>query len=132
MFDLKSRLLIVDDMLTMRKIVVKSCRELGFSDFTEAEDGNAAWEKLISASPAINLIISDWNMPNCTGLDFLKKVRQDPKYAKLPFVLLTAEAEASQVKEAVMAGVTNYIVKPFTVPTLKEKLEAAHARFLKG
>ncbi len=128
MFDLKFRVLIVDDMLTMRKLVTKACKDIGFSDFTEAADGNLAWEKLTTAMPAINLIISDWNMPNCSGLDFLKKVRSDAKYAKLPFLLLTAEAEQKQVVEAIQAGVTGYIVKPFTTDTLKEKLEGAHKK----
>lgn len=131
MFDLKSRLLIVDDMLTMRKLVSKACREIGFTDITEAADGNLAWTALTAANPPINLVISDWNMPNCSGLDFLKKVRADSKLMKLPFVLLTAEAEVSQVKEAVAAGVTNYIVKPFTANTLREKLEIAHQKTLK-
>lgn len=131
MFDLKSRILIVDDMLTMRKLVIKSCKEIGFSDFTEAADGNLGWDKLTTAEPAINLIISDWNMPNCSGLEFLKKVRRDPRYAKMPFVLLTAEAEAGQVVEAVQAGVTSYIVKPFTTAALSAKLEAASLKFIK-
>lgn len=132
MFDLKTRVLIVDDMSTMRKLVTKSCKDIGFADFTEAPDGAKAWEALVAANPPIGLVISDWNMPNCSGLDFLKQVRADARYAKLPFVLLTAEAEQSQVVEAVKAGVTNYIVKPFTTETLKQKLEAAHAKVLKG
>lgn len=131
MFDLKSRLLVVDDMLTMRKLVVKACRDIGFSDFTEAADGNLAWEKLTAAPQPINLVISDWNMPNCSGLELLKKVRADAKYAKLPFVLLTAEAEVTQVTEALAAGVTNYIIKPFTTDILREKLEVAHRKVSK-
>lgn len=132
MFDLKSRILIVDDMLTMRKLVVKACKEIGFSDFLEAEDGNKAWDVLSQANPVVNLIISDWNMPNCSGLDFLKRVRRDSRFFKTPFILLTAEAEISQVMEAVQAGVTTYIVKPFTAATLSEKLTEAYKKTSKG
>lgn len=128
MFPLNTRILILDDMLTMRKIVTKTLKEIGFTDIQEAEDGQKGWEKLKAANPPIQLVVSDWNMPNFTGLELLKAVRADASFAKLPFVLLTAEAEAHQVKEAMMAGVTNYIIKPFTADTLKQKLEQAHKK----
>ncbi len=128
MFDLKSKVLIVDDMLTMRKLVTKACKEIGFTDFTEAADGKLAWEVINAANPPIELIISDWNMPNCSGLDLLKRVRGDSRFKHLPFVLVTAEAEKTQVVEAVKAGVSNYVVKPFTPAQLTEKLEAAHKK----
>jgi two-component system chemotaxis response regulator CheY len=128
MFDLKTRILIVDDMLTMRKLVGKVCKEIGFTDLTEASDGIKAWEAIAAASPPISLIISDWNMPNCTGIDLLKRVRCDSRFGKLPFVLVTAEAEQHQIVEAVKAGVSNYVVKPFTTEGLKEKLEAVHKK----
>ena len=128
MFDLKTRILVIDDMMTMRKIVNKNLKELGFTDLQEAADGNLAWTALTAANPPIQLIISDWNMPNCSGLELLKKVRADAKYAKVPFIMLTAEAEATQVKEAVISGVTNYIIKPFTADALKQKLEQAHKK----
>jgi two-component system chemotaxis response regulator CheY len=123
MFDSSTRVLIVDDMMTMRKIVGKSCKEIGFSDLLEAADGAKAWEVLQSAQPMVGLIISDWNMPNSSGLDFLKRVRSDGRFKQVPFVLLTAESEGHQVAEAVKAGVDNYIVKPFTSEVLKLKLE---------
>lgn len=128
MFDPKTRILVVDDMMTMRKLVIKCCKDIGFSDFVEAADGALAWEALKNASPAIGLVISDWNMPNTSGLEFLKKVRADATFGKLPFVLVTAEAEQHQVVEAVKAGVSNYVVKPFTAQILKEKLEAVHKK----
>lgn len=130
MFDKKSRLLIVDDMNTMRKIVSKNCRELGFLDITEAADGNLAWQAIISAQPPFDIIISDWNMPNCTGLELLKRVRADEKYAKLPFLLVTAESEQSQIIEAIKAGVSTYIVKPFSPGTLQEKMEAVYKKIV--
>lgn len=128
MFDLKTKILVIDDMMTMRKIVIKNLKELGYTDIIEAADGNLGWTALTAAEPPVQLVISDWNMPNCSGLELLKKVRADAKYAKVPFVLLTAEAEAAQVKEALVAGVTNYILKPFTADSLKQKLEQTHKK----
>lgn len=130
MFDLKTRVLIVDDMSTMRKIVMKVCKELGFTDLQEAADGAQAFEVITNSNPPIGLIISDWNMPNCTGLDLLKRVRGDSRFKKLPFILVTAEAEQHQILEAVKAGVDQYVVKPFNQETLKVKLELAHKKFL--
>ena len=127
MFDLNTKILVVDDMKTMRKIVIKSLSTIGFSQFAEAEDGQKAWDTL-NADDDIGLIISDWNMPNCTGLELLKRVRSDSGRGKLPFVLLTAEGESGQVTEAVVAGVDNYIVKPFSSQTLSEKLEQTHKK----
>lgn len=128
MFDPKTKVLVVDDMLTMRKIVMRSCRDLGFSDIVEAPDGSKAWDILSAAGAGFGLVISDWNMPICTGLDLLKKVRADEKLNKTPFVLLTAESEVAQVTEALKAGVDNYIIKPFTPETLQKKLEDAYKK----
>ncbi len=130
MFDPKTKILIVDDMLTMRKLVAKICKELGFSDITEAVDGIKAWEAISTASPPFGLVISDWNMPNCTGLDLLKRVRADPRFVKLPFVMVTAEAEQHQIVDAMKSGVSNYVIKPFTAEILKGKLETAHQKSL--
>lgn len=127
MFDPTTKVLVVDDMMTMRKIVVKACKDIGFSDITEAPDGQKAWEA-IQATPSIGLVISDWNMPNCTGLDLLKRVRADSRFKNIPFVLLTAESEGHQVAEAVKSGVDNYIVKPFTPELLQRKLEETHKK----
>jgi two-component system chemotaxis response regulator CheY len=128
MFDLKTKFLVIDDMMTMRKIVTKNLKDLGYNDIVEAADGNLGWAALDTANPPIQAVISDWNMPNCSGLELLKKVRADARFAKLPFVMLTAEAEAAQVKEALVAGVTNYIIKPFTPEMLKVKLEQTHKK----
>lgn len=123
MFPANTKILVVDDMMTMRKIVTKGLKDLGYSDIQEAADGNLAWAALDAANPPFQLIVSDWNMPNCSGLDFLKKLRADARFKTIPFIMLTAEAEAHQVKEAILAGVTNYITKPFTGETLKQKIE---------
>jgi two-component system chemotaxis response regulator CheY len=130
MFDPKTRILVIDDMLTMRKLVSKVCKELGFTDITEAADGAKGWEAVNAASPPFGLIISDWNMPNSTGLDLLKRIRTDSRFAKLPFVLVTAEAEQHQVVEAVKAGVSAYVVKPFNAEALKGKLEAVYQKIV--
>lgn len=122
MFDKKTRVLVVDDMLTMRKIVIKILTEMGFTDVIQATDGDEAWNALITSPVPIGLVISDWNMPNCTGLDFLKKVRASDKYKSTPFLLVTAEAEQKQVIEAVKAGVDQYVVKPFSREALMGKL----------
>jgi two-component system chemotaxis response regulator CheY len=128
MFDLSTKVLIVDDMMTMRKLVGKVCKEIGFTDMVEAGDGIQAWEKIQNSSPPIGLIISDWNMPNCSGLDLVKRIRADSRFGKTPFLMVTAEAEQHQVIEALKAGVDNYVVKPFNAPTLIEKLEAIHKK----
>lgn len=129
MFDPKTKVLVVDDMLTMRKVVTKILRELGFTDIQEAVDGKEAWAKVkASEATPFGLIISDWNMPNMTGLDFLKQVRADAKLAKTPFLLVTAEAEATQVGEAIKSGVDQYVVKPFSKDSLKVKLESAYKK----
>ena len=88
MFDLKTRILVVDDMRTMRLIVSKACRSIGFTDITEAADGALAWQEISSAAVPFGLIISDWNMPNCSGLDLLKRVRGDKRFSHLPLYWL--------------------------------------------
>lgn len=128
MFDAKTKILVVDDMAMMRKAVSKFCQGFGFSDITEAVDGVDAWTKISEAKPPFELIISDWNMPNCTGIDLLKRVRADGRVGKTPLLMVTAEKEKDQILEAVKAGVSGYVVKPFTPEILKEKLEAMHAK----
>ena len=128
MFPPNTRILVCDDMMTMRKIVGKTLKELGFTDIQEAADGAIGWDIITKSNPPIGLVVSDWNMPNCTGLELLKKIRADATHAKIPLILVTAEAEAHQVKEAVMAGVNNYVMKPFTSETLKAKLEQTYKK----
>jgi two-component system chemotaxis response regulator CheY len=129
MFDLLTQVLVVDDMTTMRKIVMKTLRDIGFSNFKEAADGSQAWEVITSSQPPIGIVISDWNMPNCTGLDLLKRVRADSRFKKLPFMLVTAEAEQHQIMDAVKAGVDQYVVKPFTKESLMDKLSLVHKKY---
>lgn len=115
------KILIVDDFPTMRRIVKQLLQQLGYRVFFEADDGAKGFE-LLKSTPGIEFIVSDWNMPNMTGLEFLKAVRADPKFKKMPFLMVTAEAEKENIIEAVKSGVSNYIVKPFTGQILKEKM----------
>jgi two-component system chemotaxis response regulator CheY len=119
--DTSIKVLIVDDFATMRRIVKGVLKQLGFNNIIEAEDGNAALEEL--RKEKIGLIVSDWNMPNMSGLDLLKVVRGDDQFKNIPFIMVTAEGQKENVIEAVKSGVSNYIVKPFTPETFNEKLQ---------
>ncbi len=119
--DTSIRVLVVDDFATMRRILKNILKQLGFKNFVEADDGITAWEVLEEQS--IDLIISDWNMPKMSGIDLLKKVRASDTYKKTPFLMVTAEAQKQNVIEAVQAGVSNYVVKPFTAEAIFEKLD---------
>ncbi len=124
MFDLKTRILVVEDAPSMRSLIVKALNELGYVDILEAEDGEKGYSVLTSTSPKIGLVLSDWNMPNCTGLEFLKKVRKTPEFEKTPFLMITSNNELQHTLDAVMEGVSNFIVKPFTKDVLRDKLKA--------
>ncbi len=119
--DTSIKVLVVDDFATMRRIVKGVLKQLGFKDIIEADDGTSALNEL--KKQKVGLIVSDWNMPKMTGLELLKKVRADEELKSIPFVMVTAEGQKENVIEAVKAGVSNYIVKPFTPETLSEKLE---------
>ena len=116
------RILTVDDFSTMRKIVKNILRQLGYENIVEADDGTTALDVL--KQEKVDFIISDWNMPNMTGLDLLKTVRADKSLKDIPVLLVTAEALKENVVEAVKAGVNGYIVKPFTEEVLKEKIDS--------
>jgi len=119
--DTSMKVLVVDDFATMRRIIKGVLKQLGFSNIIEAEDGNLALEEL--KKEEIGLIVSDWNMPNMSGLDLLKAVRGDENLKDTPFIMVTAEGQKESVIEAVKAGVSNYIIKPFTSETFGEKLK---------
>ena len=114
------RVLIVDDFSTMRRIIKNILRQLGFNNILEADDGTSAWEVL--NRDQIDFIISDWNMPQMTGIEQMRKVRASEEFADLPFLMVTAEAQQENIIEAVQAKVSNYIVKPFTAETLGQKI----------
>ncbi len=120
------KILVVDDFSTMRRIIKNLLRELGFTNVSEADDGQTALPKLQSGD--FDLLITDWNMPGMTGIDLLRAVRADEKLANLPVLMVTAEARREQIIAAAQAGVNGYIIKPFTASTLKEKLEKIFER----
>jgi len=125
------KILVVDDFPTMRRIVKTLLKQNGFHNFVDAEDGEQAY-RILQEHGDFEMIISDWNMPNMTGLEFLKTVRSDAKFKHLPFLMVTAEAEKENIIEAVKSGVSNYIVKPFTGQALKDKLEKIDAMLKKA
>lgn len=117
--------LVVDDFKTMRRIIRSQLEEIGFRDIEDAADGEAALQVLNRRD--IHLIISDWNMQPMTGLEFLREVRLDDRYKNVPFIMVTAESKVENVRMAREAGVTNYVVKPFTAQTLQQKIAASFA-----
>jgi two-component system chemotaxis response regulator CheY len=117
----KIKILVVDDFATMRKVIRNLLKQSGFENVVEAEDGVLALKELKSTK--IDFVISDWNMPNMTGIELLRAVRADGDLSKLPFLMVTAESLKENVVEAVKAGVNDYIVKPFTHEVLGEKID---------
>jgi two-component system chemotaxis response regulator CheY len=116
------RILIVDDFPIMRGIIKRMLnKRFGLTNIVEADDGVKAWSFLNEGK--IDLMICDWNMPNMTGISLLKKVREDKRFANLPFIMVTAEGKKENVIEATKAGVTGFIVKPFTAKDLGKKLK---------
>lgn len=120
-FDPDMRVLIVDDFSTMRRIVRNILRQIGLNNVVEADDGTTAWDVLNREK--IDFIVSDWNMPKMTGIELLRKVRSSEQFADTPFLMVTAEAQQENIIEAVQAKVSNYIVKPFTADTMKQKID---------
>jgi two-component system chemotaxis response regulator CheY len=118
-FDIK--VLVVDDFATMRRIIKNALKEIGFKNIREAEDGKNALNLMKKEN--IGLVLSDWNMPNMNGLDLLKSVRDDENLTDTPFIMVTAEGQKDNIIEAVKFGVNNYIMKPFTADTIREKIE---------
>ena len=119
--DLKMKILVVDDMSTMRRIIKNALQQIGFSNVDEAEDGKGALQKL--RNDQFNLVISDWNMPVMNGLELLKEIRGDSNLKDTPILMVTAESKKENILEAIQSGASNYIVKPFTAQTLQEKIE---------
>jgi two-component system chemotaxis response regulator CheY len=118
--DLNMKVLIVDDFATMRRILRNILKQIGLKNITEAENGKAALKEL--RSDKFDLVLCDWNMPEMPGIELLNQVRSDEQLKGIPFVMVTAEAKKENILEAVKAGVSSYIVKPFTAETVGEKL----------
>lgn len=120
------KVLVVDDFATMRKIVKNVLKQINIENVVEAENGKHALNVL--KSEEIDLIISDWMMPEMTGIEFLKACKEDDEKKKIPFIMVTAEGQKDSVMEAIKSGVDNYIVKPFTPDKLKDAIDKARAR----
>ncbi len=114
------RVLTVDDSPTMRRIIVNSLKKIGFDDIIEADNGVQGLEML--ESNEVDLIITDWNMPEMNGEQFVKKLRSDDKYKDTPIIMITTRGMKDDVLTAVKMGVNGYVVKPFTPEILKQKL----------
>jgi len=120
MLNPEMNVLVVDDAATMRRIVRSLLRELGIKNVREAEDGEMAFEDL--KRQKADLVVSDWAMPKMTGIELLRAIRQDEALKEIPVLMVTAESKKENIMEAVQAGVSNYIVKPFNSKTLEDKL----------
>jgi len=120
------KVLVVDDFATMRKIIKNVLKQINIEDVLEAESGKHALSVL--KNDPVDLIISDWIMPEMTGIEFLKACKGDDAYKGIPFIMVTAEAQKDNIMEAIKSGVDNYIVKPFTPDKLKDAIDKAKAR----
>ena len=125
MFPKTTRVLLVDDAISMRLTLKSFLGSIGLEDVVEAANGNEAWEQMTSSAKPIGLILCDQNMPECTGLEFLRKLRAQPQWVNLPFIFVTSETDKAVLIEAVKTGATAYLVKPIQLEDVKKKLEYA-------
>jgi two-component system chemotaxis response regulator CheY len=116
------KFLVVDDSVTMRRIVVNTLKALGYNKYVEAEHGRDALEKLDSDGE-INFVITDWNMPVMSGLELTKAIRNNEKVKALPILMVTTRGVKEDIVQALQAKVSNYVVKPFTPQILKDKID---------
>ena len=121
------RILIVDDSRVMRQIVTRTLRQAGYSGHDLVEAGNGVEGLAAVAQHEPDLVLSDWNMPEMNGIDFVRNLRATPQGKSVPVLMVTTNAANADVAEALKAGVNNYVVKPFTADTLKEKINAVAA-----
>ena len=114
------RFLVVDDSVTMRRIIVNSLQGIGFTDVVEAGDGRQALDRF---QPDVGFIITDWNMPIMSGVEFARELRARPDGHTVPILMVTTRSSREDIVAAVEAGINNYILKPFTPQVLKEKID---------
>jgi two-component system chemotaxis response regulator CheY len=117
---LQNKILIVDDVLSMRRLTKEILRDSGFTYVFEAQDGQEALA--LMRKIRVNLVICDWNMPIMSGIEYFKAVKEDAKLAKTPFIMLTSSSEITKVKEAIEAGITSYVIKPYKPADLMKKV----------
>ena len=115
------KILVVDDIMTMRSLLRHQLRQFGFEEIETAENGVVALKKLLTQK--FDLVIADWNMPGLTGISLLRAVREKPELKHIKFLMVTAEAKEENILDAKEAGVDDYILKPFAPATLREKID---------
>lgn len=116
---MSTRVLVADDSSTMRKIILRSLQAVGVPEAAEAGDGDEAIRMFHEGT--YDLVLTDWNMPGKNGLEVIQEIRKTNQ--NVPIIMVTTEAEKTRVLEAIQAGVSDYLVKPFTADTLRQKLE---------
>lgn len=116
------RILVVDDSTTMRRILVNTLNKLGYADVVDGSNGREGLERMAAAP--VDLVITDWNMPEMSGIEFIRSIRGHDKFKSIPVLMVTTNAAKDDIVEALKAGVNNYVVKPFTPEVIKEKIEA--------
>lgn len=119
---LQRKILIVDDVLSMRSLTKAILREAGFTHVFDAPDGQEALKLMRKVK--VNIVVCDWNMPVMSGIEFFKAVQEEPKLAGTPFIMLTSSSETSKVKEAIEAGITAYMIKPYKPTDLVNKINS--------
>ncbi len=120
------RILVVDDSTTMRRILVNTLSKLGYTDVVDGSNGREGLDRM-AVSP-VDLVITDWNMPEMSGIEFIRSIRASERFKSVPVLMVTTNAAKDDIVEALKAGVNNYVVKPFTPETIKEKIEAVLGR----
>lgn len=123
------KILVVDDFSTMRRVIRKLLNNIGFSHIDEASDGRKALSMLQNGY--YDIVLTDWNMPEMTGIDLVRSIREDSRLRNLPVVMVTAESKREQIIQAAQTGINGYIVKPFTAETLYDKISKVLARLEK-
>ena len=116
------RFLVVDDSSTMRRIIVNTLSKIGHQDVEQASNGREGMDQL--AKGGIDVVITDWNMPEMSGIEFIRAIRATDAVRGLPVLMVTTNAAQNDIADALKAGVSNYVVKPFTPETIREKIEA--------
>ncbi|MGE0761133.1 MAG: response regulator [Vicinamibacterales bacterium] len=117
------RFLVVDDSRTMRRIIINTLHKLGYKECHEASNGREGIERL--ATTPVDMVITDWNMPEMSGIEFIRAIRGSETTKHLPVLMVTTNAAQDDIVQALHAGVNNCVVKPFTPDTIKDKIEAA-------
>lgn len=123
MFPPDARILVADDMNSVREVIIEMFNAIGFNDIVQCKDGAEAWEQIQNSNPPISLVVSDLNMPNSSGLDLLLRIRSSEQHKNLPFLMMSAVSEQKNIISSMKAGADYYLVKPFQMADLVSKLK---------